>query len=401
MTILLLVVIYIAFVGLGIPDSLFGTAWPAIYPELNLPVSAANYVTFLISCGTVFSSLMSARVINRFGTAVVTAASTAMTAAALLGFMLSNSLVCFCLLAIPLGLGAGAVDSGLNNYLALHYKASHMSYLHCAYGVGVSLSPYLMSVALAGPEGWRGGYMWAFTIQAVITAVTVVSLPLWKKVQKAELAENTNDTGKNADTCNVRTVGFAELFKNPCVRASALVFFGSCSLEFTCGIWGSTFLVNNCAVSVEAAAAAVTFYYVGMALGRFLSGVFADKISSEKIIIIGQIITFTGAAALIFPIPPAAAAAMLFLIGLGNAPIFPNMIHLTPKNFGADVSQSVVGVQMAAANTGIMIMPPLFGLMAQYIGVSVFAPYLLVLFAIMAAGSLILSKRLHKNSKSL
>ena len=232
MATLLLIVIYIAFIGLGIPDSLFGTAWPAIYTEMDLPVSWASFVTVIVSGGTIVSSLLSARVINRFGTAAVTAVSTAMTALALFGFSVSGSMLWLCLFAVPLGLGAGSVDTALNNYVALHYKAVHMNFLHCFYGIGVSLSPYLMSLALSG-HSWRSGYRTVFWIQLGITAVTVLSLPLWKKAAAARAAD--------APESPARTVGFGTLLKNRQVRLACLVFIGSCGLEYTCGTWGSTF----------------------------------------------------------------------------------------------------------------------------------------------------------------
>ena len=388
MSTVLLIVIYIAFIGLGIPDSLFGTAWPAIYTDFGLPISAANYVTLLISGATVVSSFISARLINRFGTSVITAVSTSATAAALIGFAYSNSLIWFCVLSVPLGLGAGAIDAALNNYVALHYKASHMSFLHCFYGVGVSLSPYMMSLALSGEQGWRGGYKIVFFIQLVIALITILSLPLWKKVSEMRVVSETEKP---------RTVGFIQLFKMPAVRAAGFVFFGSCAIEFTCGVWGSTFLVNCRQMSVEAAARTITFYYIGMALGRFLSGVFAGRFTSWQIAVTGQAVTLVAIVILMLPLPAVAAGAGLFMIGVGNAPVFPNMIHLTPQNFGKDISQSAMGAQMSFAYMGIMLMPPLFGLMAQYISVGLFAYYLLTMFAVMAAAMMILMKRMRKN----
>ncbi|MDO4292544.1 MAG: MFS transporter, partial [Eubacteriales bacterium] len=235
MTTLLLLIIYIAFIGLGLPDSLFGAAWPAIYRELSLPVSWANAVTMLISGGTILSSLLSARLINRFKTGPVTAFSTSLTALALFGFSCSGSMLWLCLFAIPLGLGAGAIDTALNNYVALHYKALHMNLLHCFYGVGVSVSPFFMSLALAGGS-WRSGYRTVFYCQLGIAFLTIVSLPLWRRVQSLP--------DSNPETEN-RTVPFSVLLRDPAVRSACLVFVGSCGLEYTCGTWGSTFLVST------------------------------------------------------------------------------------------------------------------------------------------------------------
>lgn len=392
MATILLIVIYIDFIGLGIPDSLFGAAWPAIYTEFGLPISYASFVTVIIYGGTVASSLLSAKVINRFGTSKVTAVSTALTAAGLLGFSFSGGLIWLCLFAVPLGLGAGAIDSALNNYIALHYKATHMSFLHCAYGVGVTLSPYLMALALSDNNDWRGGYRIAFFIQIGITAVTLFSLPLWSKIRRI----NTHDEEEDAAP---RTLKLTELIKMPSVRAVWLIFFGSCAIEFTCGSWGSTFLVQSKGMSAENAAKIITFYYAGIAIGRFLSGILAAKLPSWRIIRIGQITIITAIVLLMLPLPVYVAAAGLFLVGLGNGPIYPNLIHLTPKNFGRDISQSVMGSQMAAASIGIMVMPPLFGLLAQGISTDIFPYFLLIMFAVMAVSTFFLIKNLKKSGK--
>ena len=390
MATILLLIIYIAFIGLGIPDSLFGTAWPAIYREFSLPVASANFVTLLISGGTVISSFLSARLIHRFGTGMITAASTALTAAALFGFSLSNNLYWLCLFAIPLGIGAGAIDSALNNYVALHYKASHMNFLHCFYGVGVSLSPYLMSLALADQANWRGGYRIVFYLQAVIAALTICALPLWSRVHKNSAVKQTNPP---------RTLTIAQMVKMPCVRLVCLAFLGSCALEYTCGVWGSTFLVDAKGMIADHAAQAITFYYAGMALGRFLAGVLAGKLSSWRLIQTGQAITLAAIVLLLLPLPSAAACTGLFLVGLGNGPLFPNLIHLTPSNFSRESSQSVMGVQMAASYMGIMLLPPLFGLLAQGAGVKWFPFFLLAMYVIMLLATLLLIQKLKKQNR--
>lgn len=390
MATVLLIIIYIAFIGLGIPDSLFGTAWPAIYMEFNLPVSAANYVTFLISGGTIISSLLSARLINRYGTAKITAVSTTITAAALLGFSYSNGIFWLCLCAIPLGLGAGAIDSALNNYIALHYKAMHMNFLHCFYGIGVSLSPYLMSIALSVDANWRNGYRIIFLLQAGIAIVTIISIPLWKKVKPSSLVEENSPV----------TVGFFQLVKMSKVRTVCLIFMGSCAIEYTCGGWGSTFLVNAKGVMVDTAAQIITFYYIGMALGRFLSGIFANKLTSWQLVSVGQKVVFIAIILLFLPFPSFVSGIALFLIGLGNGPIFPNMLHLTPENFGADISQSVISIQMAACYLSIMLAPMLFGGIAQIISAAFFPYYLIILFLIMMAGTILLKWKIKNNAYS-
>lgn len=378
MATLLLIVIYIAFIGLGVPDSLFGTAWPAIYTDLNLPVSWASIVTIIVSCGTITSSLLSSWLISRFGTGKITAVSTLMTALALLGFSCSDSMLWLCLCAIPLGLGAGSIDTALNNYVALHYKASHMNFLHCFYGIGVSLSPYLMSLALSKGT-WEGGYRAVFWFQLAIAALTVLALPLWKKVRHAQNGEEEEETP--------RVLSFPALMKMQKVRMACLVFIGYCALEYTCGTWGSTFLVNAKGAAADTAARMVTFYYVGLALGRFLSGVLAGRLHSRQLVKIGQMILLAAVASLFLPLPFAFCSVSLFFIGLGNGPIFPNMLHLTPELFGKDLSQAVIGAEMATSYIGVLLAPALFGLIAQYVTAALFPVYLLVLYALMITGT--------------
>ena len=381
---LLLVIIYIAYIGLGVPDSLLGSAWPAIYPQFGLPVSAVSMVSLIISAGTVVSSFCSARVINRFGTGRVTAISTSMTAVALLGFACSSNLWWLCLSAVPLGLGAGSVDAALNNYVALRYKAAHMNFLHCFYGVGVSLSPYLMSLALSDSSNWRRGYRVVFFIQLAIAVIIILALPLWGKVKGPD----------HEDMPAPRSIRFIDLIRIPGVGAQYGVFIGSCAIESVCLVWGSTYLAGARGMTADLAAGVITFYFVGLALGRFLSGILSGKLSSWQLIGIGQGITLAAIILLLLPLPPVFAGVGLFLTGLGNGPVYPNMTHLTPILFGKDISQSVIGTQMAFAYLSIMLAPPVFGLLAQWAGLGWFAPFLLLMFAVMIAATLWLRHRL-------
>lgn len=372
MTTILLIIIYISYIGLGIPDSLIGVAWPAIYREFDIPVSAVSMITLLISGGTIVSSFFSSRIINHFGTGKVTAISTAMTAASLLGFSSSHNLIWLCLCAIPLGLGAGSIDTALNNYAALHYKATHMSFLHCFYGVGISVSPYIMSLALSDDLNWRRGYRVAFYIQLFIALISILSLPVWNLVQKTAFREE-----------KPRNITFTELLKIPGIKAQYCVFLSSCAIESVCLVWGSTFLVNARGMSAASAAGFITFYYVGMAVGRFLSGILAEKLSSWTIIRIGQTIALSAIILLLIPNSDILAIIGFSGLGLGNSVVFPNMTHLTPKNFGADISQSVIGTQMAFSNTGILLSPPFFGFLERQLGITFFTPFLLCLCLIM------------------
>ena len=376
MATILLIVIYLAFIGLGLPDSLFGTAWPAIYPEWSLPFSMGSIITVIMTCGTITSSLFSSRVIAKYGTGKVTAFSTAMTAAALLGFSLSGSFLPLCFLAIPLGLGAGAIDSGLNNYVALHYTSSQMSLLHCFYGIGITISPYLMSRLLATSAGWRGGYRSAFFIQVGIALVLFLTLPLWKKVGGKEVQEETP----------VKVLSIRELSKIPGVKNMWILFLTSCGIENATNTWGSTFLVEAKGMAADHAAKAMIFYFVGFTLGRLLSGILATKLSCWKIIRMGLAVMGIAMVLLLLPLPGFTVVIGLFLVGMGNSPLFPNFTYLTPQNFGADISQSVIGAQMAASNTGFLAAPLLCGLLGQVFGMGVFPIYLTVLFVCLSFG---------------
>ena len=370
--IFLLVVIYIAFIGLGVPDSLIGSAWPAIHTELNIPVEVISIITFIISGCTVLSSIFSTRILNKFGTAKVTAFSTALTALALLGFSLVPSFWFMIPLAVILGAGAGAIDSGLNNYVALNFKANHMNFLHCFYGVGVSLSPYLMSLALNNVS-WRGGYRYAFYVQATITILLIVSLPLWKK---------SKQTADSEETAGV-TLSLLQIAKKPEVIWVWVIMLMTNAIEYACGIWGSTYLVTEKGFQVKDGALALTIYYVGMSIGRFVSGLLANKIKTWKRIFIGCVILAPAIAIMILPLPGVVTVIALFFIGLGNGSIYPNMIHLTPHNFGEEVSQSIMGSQIAFAYIGVMLAPPVVSLISRLIGIKVYPVLLAILYVTM------------------
>ena len=374
MATILLMVIYLAFIGLGLPDSLFGAAWPAIYTEYDLPLSFGNFLTVLSFLGTTVSSLCSAKVINRFGTNKVTAFSTALTAVALLMMSFTGSYLPMCLCALPLGLGAGSIDTALNNYVALHYSATQMSFLHCFYGVGVSVSPYILSLVLNGENGWRGGYRIAVLIQVFIALVLFCTFPLWKKAHGKENGEEEQE---------VKVLPLKEIVKIPGVKVMWSLFICSCTIECTCGAWGSTFLVEHKGLAVEKAAEIITFYYVGMALGRFLSGVVATKLHSWTIVKIGQAVMGVALVLLCLPVGGVLPGIALFLVGLGNGPLFPNFNYLTPENFGEELSPSIIGTQMAVSSVAIMIMPVLCSVLGQFLGMGIFPIYLFLFFVLM------------------
>lgn len=372
MATLLLIVIFIDFIGLGIPDSLFGAAWPAINSDFGLPISAANAVTVTMTVCSIISSLMSAKLTEKFSTSKIAAVSTALTAVGLFGFSISKNIYMMFFFTLFLGFGAGAIDAALNNYVAVHYRASHMNFLHCFYGIGVTLSPYLMSLALKN-RSWQSGYRLAFIIQLVISIIAFASLPLWQK--NGRLSESSDEkSGKSS---------FADLVKLPGIKSTWLVFFGSCALEYVSGTWSSSFLVNSRGITVDRAALFVTVYYGGIALGRFLSGIFSSKLKPQQIISIGTILIIPAIVLVSQPFIPNLIAVGMFLIGLGNGPLYPNMVHLTPIRFGAQRSQAVMGSQMAAAYIGILSMPTLTGFLAQKFSTDIFPYCLAVLYGIM------------------
>lgn len=378
----LLVIIYIAYISLGIPDSLLGSAWPAIYAEMDIPMSYANFITVIQSTGTIISSLTSAWVIKKLGTAKVTFLSAFITSVALLGFSLSKNMVWFCLSAIPLGLGAGAIDTALNNYVAINYSATQMSFLHSSYGVGVTMSPYLMSLAI-GESNWRSGYKTMFIIQFLIAMLVLFTMPVWKKVKQQQCEEEIIQ----------KSVSIPAAIKMAKVKPTLIIFIGSCAIESICLVWGSTFLVEARGLTQEQGAACITFYFLGMTLGRVFSGLISKRLTPQKIIILGEIITFF-AIIIVFSSNITAATIGLFLIGLGNGPLFPNLTHLAPTNFGKELSQALIGLQMASSNSAILFAPIIFGQLAQRIGAYLFPYVQLILLLVTALATLVLFKQM-------
>lgn len=372
---LLLAIIYIAFISLGLPDSLLGAAWPVMHEDLGAPLSYAGIISMIIAFGTVVSSLQSDRLTLWLGTGKVTAISVAMTAAALLGFSASSEFWMLCLWAIPYGLGAGGVDAALNNYVALHYRSWHMSWLHCMWGVGAATGPYIMGMALEMGTGWPAGYHIIAVMQVVLTIILFASLPLWKE-RKDEVQ---TDSGHKRKPLSLR-----EIFWIPGAREILVAFFCYSAVEQTCGLWASSFLNLSKGISAEQAASFGAMFFIGITVGRAINGFFAMRMHDESMIRMGQVLILLGIVTVMLPAGDAVALTGLILIGLGCAPIYPCIIHSTPTHFGKDKSQAIIGVQMAAAYIGTMLMPPLFGILANHLSISLLPIYLLVLLAIMA-----------------
>lgn len=371
---LLLAVIYLSFISLGLPDSLLGSAWPVMHAELGVPTSWAGIISVIISMGTVVSSLQSDRLTKRLGAGRVTAASVGLTAAALFGFSASGSFWGLCLWAIPYGLGAGSVDAALNNYVALHYASRHMSWLHCMWGLGAAIGPYIMGLALSGSAGWQMGYRYISLLQIVLTAVLVATLPLWRVHQRA---------GGGAEQ-DARPLTLSQILRIPGAKEVMAAFFCYCALEQTAILWSSSYLHLHRGVPAETAAGYAGLFFLGITAGRALSGFLTMKLSDPQMIRLGQGVIALGALTLLLPLHESAALAGLVLVGLGCAPIYPCIIHSTPGHFGADKSQAVIGVQMASAYVGTCLMPPLFGLVSEHLSPALFPLYLLAILAVMA-----------------
>ena len=373
MTTLLLGIIYISFISLGLPDSLLGAAWPTMCLEFHVPVSYAGLISLIISAGTILSSLLSDRLTRKFGTGLVTAVSVSMTAMALLGFSLTHSYWGMLLWAVPCGLGAGGVDAALNNYVALHYASRHMSWLHCMWGVGASLGPYIMSWALTGGQDWNMGYRYIAFIQIALTFVLYLSIPLWKKRTIA-----ADEKGENGKALSLR-----QTFAIPGAKEILIAFFCYCAMESTAMLWSSTYLVGHLGMGEEQAAGFASLFFIGITAGRAANGFLTFKLSDVQLIRLGQGIIVLGVFLMLLPLGQYGAIAGLLLIGLGCAPIYPCIIHSTPEHFGAENSQALIGVQMASAYMGTLLMPPLFGLIANHISVSLMPVFICLITAFM------------------
>ncbi len=385
MTSILLIIIYIAFISLGLPDSLLGSAWPSMYEGMNVPVSYAGIVSMIIAGGTIVSSLASDKIIRKFGTGAVTAVSVCMTAAALFGFSISGQFWQLCLWAVPYGLGAGSVDAALNNFVALHYESRHMSWLHCFWGIGATAGPYIMGICLTGGFGWNFGYLSISVIQFVLTAMLLLSLPMWKKMsQKAEEEHEKH-----------QELGIMKLLKLPGAKAVLCAFLCYCALESTTGLWASSYLVLEKGISAEKAAAWASLFYLGITIGRLISGFITHKLGDKNMVRLGQIIAGVGVLILFLPLSEYVTLVGLIAIGLGCAPIYPSLLHETPDNFGPELSQAIMGIQMACAYVGSTFMPPVFGLIVEHISIQFYPLYLLLFVAIMV----IMVEKLNRVSK--
>lgn len=370
---LLLALIYVSFISLGLPDSLLGSAWPQMQESLGVSLSLGGVISFLITASTILSSLMSHQVIQRFGTGAVTMCSVAMTALALFGFSLSNSFLALCLWAIPYGLGAGSVDAALNNFVALHCKAKHMSWLHCFWGIGATGGPYIMGLCLSRGMGWQAGYRTISFLQMALTLILLLSLPLWKK-QELPLS--------GGETVRPQTPQWGKLLKRPGVKAALTAFFFYSALELTTGLWGSSYMVAVRGISAETAAKWISLFYLGITAGRFFSGFLTLRFSDDAMVRLGEGTAIVGILLILLPLHNLFLCLGLILTGLGCAPIYPSLLHATPQRFGKSLSQSLMGTQMAISYLGSTTMPPVSGFLSEKISMGLY-PVLLLVFALM------------------
>ena len=382
---LLLAIIYISFISLGLPDALLGAAWPTMCIQFDVPVSYAGAVSIIISFGTIVSSLLSDRVTRWLGTGTVTAVSVCTTAVALFGFSVSSEYWMLLVWAVPMGLGAGSVDAALNNYVALHYASRHMSWLHCMWGLGASIGPYILGYALSSGQSWNMGYRYISLFQIILTAVLFFTLPQWKRrdLTKAE------ESGASS-----HGLSMGQILALPGAKEVLVAFFCYCAAEQTAILWASTYLVGHLGMGEEQAAGFASLFFVGITFGRGASGFLTYKLNDQNMIRLGQAIIVAGIAIMVLPLGSFAAMAGLLLVGLGCAPIYPCIIHSTPEHFGAEHSQALIGVQMASAYIGTLAMPPLFGLIANHVTVSLMPAYLAVITVLM----IVMCERLNKKS---
>ena len=367
MTTILIAVIFTAFVGLGIPDSLVGSAWPAIYQELGISSSLNFCMTIPVSLCTIAASLLSGKLIEKFGTGLVSTISTLLTAVAIFLISISDNFIAMVLCGIPLGFGAGAIDSGLNGFVARNYSARVMNFLHASYGVGVAVSPYLIALAIE-KYNWRTGYRIVFFIQLAITIIIALSIPLWKKAEKKDVEEVTES----------RKISTGELLKTKGLLPILLTFFFSCATEFLFGSWMTTFLVTQKETLKQTAAKILTTYYVGLTSGRLISGVISDKLKAKNVIAIAYCIQIFAALTLFIPYNNNIFYVVTaFLLGFGVGPVFPILTQLTPSNFGYEKSQRIMGLQYAASSSGVMAIPFTYGLLSSVFTHKIF-PFVLI-----------------------
>lgn len=394
MAVLFLTIIYITFISLGLPDALLGVGWPEMYPEFGVPQSFAGIVSMTISLGTIGSSFFSGKLIRRFGTGKLTAFSVLATACTLLGFYAAPHFLWLLLAAVPLGLGAGAVDAGLNDYVARHYQAHHMNWLHSFWGIGALTSPLIMSRVLSQNASWRYGYLIVALIQFALVLVLFLTLPMWRTREprisvKEEMSDNPT----------FEEIRFFKFIQSKKVRAALYAFFLYIGVEATVGLWSSSYLIHAKGIDGAKAAIAVSSFFGFIMLGRFVSGFVSMRLTNRQLIQLGQVLIVLGGVLLFFAKSYPLLLLGISLIGFGCAPIYPAMLHDTPQRFGKEVAQQMMGVQMAVSYTGSVVLPPLFGFVAPKIGIETLPIFLIVYGICMFLASESLNRKVDRENK--
>ncbi len=384
----LLIIIYAAFISLGLPDSLLGSAWPVMRTGFDAPVAVAGYLSMTICLGTIVSSFLSSRILARYSTGTVTAVSVAMTAVALCGFSFAPSVWFMFLMAVPLGLGAGSVDASLNNFVALHYESKHMNWLHCFWGIGATIGPMIMAFNIDSGKGWRAGYLTVAIIQGILVAVLFSTLGMWKN----------GTAGKEAEDTGTRFISNREALRLPNAKLAMLGFIFFSATETTTGLWASSYLTACRSFTAADAATVTSCFYGGITAGRLIAGFISIKAKSADLIRWGQLICVAGALCILLPLPSAFAVAGIIMIGFGTAPVFPAMLHETPNRFGKDISQALVGIEMGTAYIGSLVAPMLLGQLVPMAGMGLYPYYILVCILVMLVSSELLQKRIAKKA---
>jgi len=400
----LLILIYLSFISLGLGDSQLGAAWPSMYGLLNVPLHYGGLITMISAGGTVVSAIFCGKIIKRFGTVKVILLGFLLTASALLGFSFSNYYIMLCLFAVPLGLGGGAIDVSLNNYVALHYKARHMSWLHCFWGVGASIGPIIMSAFLIHRNSWNESYRAIGIVHFCIIVLLILSLSLWKKSETVKSGShsepsspnNPNDNPEKNNLLKSDSANFKKVLSITGVKEALLIFFFYCSVETITAFWGASYLVTVKGIAKEAAAAAISLYFIGITSGRFISGFVSIKLNNRQMVRIGQLIIGCGIITLVLPFGNSVLLPGLFLIGLGCAPIFPSLLHETPKNFGKEYSHIIIGLQMGCAYIGTSVMPPFFGWLTKITSFNIFPIFIGIILIIKFILAEIMNKKVDK-----
>ncbi len=388
MATVLLVLIYLAFISLGLPDALLGAGWPVMQPELGVPFGFAGFASMIISGGTIFSAVFSTRVLKRFGTGRVTAFSVSLTAVALFGFALAPSFWWLLLAAVPLGLGAGAVDTGLNAYVAQHYESRHMSWLHSFWGVGALSGPLVLSALLAQGTSWRIGYLWIAIVQVVLVVVLIAAIPLWERVRRRSLGVEAAE----APQAEHQPLFFPLRLKGAKLALAAFLLYAG--IESTMGLWGGSYLFQAKGLDPASAATWVSLFFASITAGRFLTGFVTFHWSNKTLIRVGGLVILAGVALMLLPIPLPFTLAGFLLVGLGCAPIFPCMLHETPVRFGPTNAQAIMGFQMAVAYIGSTLLPPAFGFIASATTLALMPAFLLGYVVLLILSSEVLRKKL-------